>query len=961
LRPWLPAGIVTPVAAFDAGALLLAFAPKTPKKIPNYDAIGLSPTAGWLVLAAAIGLALFLIGHKDRVRRLLFRMDDPRPMALFRITFGIVTLCNVNGLWEHFDYLFTDEGLFPTEVARHVRARAQFAGFGDGVARGEPTGFFDFAAVVEWLKGPNYSLLLFWDTPTAFWIHLTAWWFFMTCFIVGFQTRWTKWVAWFLFHSIILRNLVFWEGTENVFRTFFFYLCLARCGQAYSVDNWLRCRRLRKQGRLSERGDAPSDAHPKGREAIYRLIPFWPRFLTIVQIGAIYLSTGVVKNGPVWMRGDSFYYAFNLDHFYRIPPQALSAYLGTSFFKINTIITHYWECFFAVVIIGLVLRWLRREQVPDPPRWRLRLANFGLALFAATFIGLVVWVYPVHYNAPKSGVPTIETIQWIVGVGSVVGTGLLIWFYRSIRDRPRLVTIRGHEFTIDIEWICRWILGRRWWLGLGVIFHGHLIFLMNIGWFSPALLCGYFAFLNGSEVSRVGARMGRVLARLKIPMPKRIFTDEPTIAGEDQTLPHHRRDGIGLPLAAVFTGLALAVLGVVRHVQSSPNVWAAIGKVAGKHKRVMEVSDSLIAQHPQASWGWFGLAIGLMLLAVTFRRIRGWETRAWAYPLIFAVVGVNSVLHEQDVFSMRWSGVAVVLIVFVASRGKAARDDAPLPVVDGATGRPVMPWAYGPLGRVMAGMLFFYHCVGVGIWLLPDKWCLNTFRIEARQPFQWWLQTSQTTQGWSMFAPNPPRRNLFMRVVVTDQEGGSYDLNTDIYACFQDDVDPEICQSVQPVPWIWYSRRGKMNRRIAGGEGGKGVWYQKWHGRWLCRQWAREHDGVMPKKVDIIKVTYSIPTPEYVWRNGPYDPKARFHEHGKQEKEHTTRCANEVEAQLPNDVRERYGFEPLPKSDIKPYLRKRCKKWEDELKKKARERGEEVADDDPRFEVCIKDDETAAR
>jgi hypothetical protein len=62
---------------------------------------------------------------------------------------------------------------------------------------------------------------------------------------------------------------------------FFFYLLLARSGHAYSIDNWLRCRKLRKQGLLSER-DGPGGGagrpaepgqHPRGLEAVYRLIP----------------------------------------------------------------------------------------------------------------------------------------------------------------------------------------------------------------------------------------------------------------------------------------------------------------------------------------------------------------------------------------------------------------------------------------------------------------------------------------------------------------------------------------------------------------------------------------------------------------------------------------------------------------------------------------------------------------
>ena len=55
----------------------------------------------------------------------------------------------------------------------------------------------------------------------------------------------------------------------------------------------------------------------------------------------------------------------------------------------------------------------------------------------------------------------------------------------------------------------------------------------------------------------------------------------------------------------------------------------------------------------------------------------------------------------------------------------------------------------------------------------------------------------------------------------------------------------EICDAVYPIPWIWYTRQRKMNRRIAGSEGGNGEWYQKWHARYLCRQWQLDH-GELP-------------------------------------------------------------------------------------------------------------------
>jgi hypothetical protein len=165
-------------------------------------------------------------------------------------------------------------------------------------------------------------------------------------------------------NSFFVRNYLFWEGTELVYRVFFGYLLLARSGHAYSIDNWLRCRRLRKQGLLSERegpgggaGVAPSEEHPRGLAAVYRLIPAWPRWLMVCNLGVLYCFTGTVKNGHVWAAGDTLYYALNMDHFYRFYPQEVSSVIGTNLFRLATWVTHWWEACFPLMIVGIVTRW----------------------------------------------------------------------------------------------------------------------------------------------------------------------------------------------------------------------------------------------------------------------------------------------------------------------------------------------------------------------------------------------------------------------------------------------------------------------------------------------------------------------------------------------------------------------------------------------------------------------------
>jgi hypothetical protein len=932
--------------------LLLALAEE--EEVPNYAAVALSPVVGWLFFAALLGLVAFFLAHRESWRRLFLRVEDPRPMAAMRIVFGLCAISNINELSDQFIYLFTDEGIFSTDVAQHFRARQQFAGFGDGTAETEPWGFFSFDAFVEWLKGPNWSLLLFNSTPKFFWAYLIVLEVVMLMFIVGFQTKWIKWLAWFLYMGLILRNTLFWEATENVYRVFFFYLILSRCGEAWSVDNWLRCRKLRKQGKLSEPGKPGGGAGDikLGLEPIYRAIPAWPRILVILNVATLYCATGVLKNGPIWTQGDAFYYAFNLDHFYRLPPQALSSVFGTTLFKVNTHVTHFWEMFFPVVVFGMVVRWYRREKMPRLTGASLWQARLGLLTFCTAFYALVMYSYPVHFEPQPEGFTALwglvhfpqETalsgVMWTVGISAPL-LATAIWLgYRWLRDRPPRAQ-RKHLAWLDLDWFCRWPLGRRVWLVLGLIFHGHLILTMNIGWFSPGLLACYFAFMNGGELSHVLTAIGRGANRwLRIPMPEHVRNNSPIPVGDPAFTGKRDRFRLGLP--ELLTATALVVVGILRRVQTDPDMWEEMGKVIGKSK--VDLPPELLAQANVIQPNWFVAMAAVMALIVIVRRVRGHVFNPWFGPVIVLTGWVGSLLAEEGRSAMIWWVFAVGLLSWLATRKRAEPDADKALASEG-------PWAYGPIGRTVATLVTLYQIVGVASTQLPEKDSWSTFTRPVDDTFKLWLSTTQTSQGWGMFAPNPPRRNVFMRVTVTDIDGEVYDLNTDVYACFMPQADQATCDAVYPMPWIWYSRRGKMNRRIAGSEGGAGGWYQKWHARYICREWQREH-GHLPEKVELYKVSYPIPSPEQV-KGKPYDPKTQYNKKGSSTKLHTTECAGSPLGQMSDEVRERHGLGPAPEGEeFVPWNKNRCRSWEQKLIDDDREKYGEVDITDPKYDVC---------
>ncbi|HRI11261.1 MAG TPA: hypothetical protein PKW35_25760, partial [Nannocystaceae bacterium] len=263
------------------------------------------------------------------------------------------------------------------------------------------------------------------------------------------------------------------------------------------------------------------------------------------------------------------------------------------------------------------------------------------------------------------------------------------------------------------------------------------------------------------------------------------------------------------------------------------------------------------------------------------------------------------------------TAVAVAGMALVAI-WEARRSGRRSVAADGSDGTlPDHPWAYGPFGRFVVNAVVVYHITAVAAWCMPEKDCLSTFRTAAHRPFTAWLMTTQTNQGWNMFAPNPPRHNVFLRVVVTDQEGVRHDMKSDVYAAEQ-----------KPIPWVWNDRMRKMNRRMSGGESGNGDWYQKWHARYHCREWALQHDGVAPAKVELYKVSYRIPSPDEVAQRGWYVAEELLAKAGREVKLHVTDCARDPEAQLPDFIRARHGLPPLAAGAEKPWFKHRKRAWD---------------------------------
>ena len=456
--------------------LLAMLAPDKPPPVDVSAHIDGATAALW----AALGLALLFFALRPELwRRLWLVRVDPRPAGLFRIVFGVVVLWTMLDLLPLARFLFTDEGLWLPGMARRNYG-GEFRGLWDP-AHG-------FEHWYDWLLALWYRFSLFHvraDPPFVFAVY-AATLASLTLMILGVKTRITTIVSWFLVNSIYSYSPIFYSGGDTVLRVFLFLGMLTRWGEAYALDTWWR----RKRAVLAGAAQVPP----------LRTIPAWPLRIMMLQLAIIYCATGALKSGHTWMDGTALFFALNLDHFYRHPGQIyLVTFLQMIWvLPIATWITRIWETAFPLAMIGAAVRAYERERRagtwPRVPAWRrvpsylCLAAIFGLAAY---IIGLTA----LYYYDPSVGPWPIDRPQAaaLFGALTLAVPAAVLGLYLALRRwRPR-----AHRIALD------WLLGKRLWLGIGVVMHLGIDLLMNVGTFVQVMLAVYIPWLSGAELDQV--------------------------------------------------------------------------------------------------------------------------------------------------------------------------------------------------------------------------------------------------------------------------------------------------------------------------------------------------------------------------------------------------------------------------------------------------------------------------
>ncbi|MGE3817880.1 MAG: HTTM domain-containing protein [Isosphaeraceae bacterium] len=182
-----------------------------------------------------------------------------RPLGVFRVVLGLLTLAHLGMLTVDVDHWLTDQGLLRGTEALELA----------GPLRPSP---------LLWIQDP-ISVRAFLAGSAVVALAVT----------VGWRTRITSALLYLAILSIHQRNLPTNSGPDNLLLILLFYLMLSPSGAAHSLD----ARRL---------------ARRRGASAEPLIVP-WAQRLIQIHLCLIYFDTSVLKcSGTTWLDGTALHY-----------------------------------------------------------------------------------------------------------------------------------------------------------------------------------------------------------------------------------------------------------------------------------------------------------------------------------------------------------------------------------------------------------------------------------------------------------------------------------------------------------------------------------------------------------------------------------------------------------------------------------------------------------------------------
>jgi hypothetical protein len=217
--------------------------------------------------------------------RFFFAKQSPVPIALFRITYGLLVIATLVLLRPDWLAWYGSHAWISLQTMQMV----------------EPGTRINLFSIIPQSDG---------------WINALFWVFLGSTILltVGFLTRINSVIVFLCLTSIHQRNLFITHGGDTFLRLAGFFLMFAPAGAALSFDQLLRIWR----GKMK-----------RGTESGARLRPQrpWAQRMIQIQLCLLYFAAFCAKvKSPVWLNGTALYYVYHLNSLRRFPVPAWFLY-----------------------------------------------------------------------------------------------------------------------------------------------------------------------------------------------------------------------------------------------------------------------------------------------------------------------------------------------------------------------------------------------------------------------------------------------------------------------------------------------------------------------------------------------------------------------------------------------------------------------------------------------------------
>ncbi len=295
-------------------------------------------------------------GMRDRVRNFFYSQEIPYGIALVRIMITFTLLWVMVPRWYFARELFSTDGA--------------------------PISLWDSYSTHPWVPSPNGVVAVALATV----IILT-----LVTSMFGWCTRFSLIVATSGYLYLTMYDII---GTLNKYTAIsgqlMLLLCFSQCGAVWSVDNWLRRSRLKRQGVPPELADQP------------RRYPAVSRRLLQIFVAAVYFGAATTKvHIPAYFTGLQL-------QTWMITEYNVPNFLGSHFAMYPSLLVVMGDVAICWEILFIFLAWRGIG--------RITMIGLGVLFHMMTWLTLGLWVFPLVCYSGYFAFMNESDVEWIRGV-----------------------------------------------------------------------------------------------------------------------------------------------------------------------------------------------------------------------------------------------------------------------------------------------------------------------------------------------------------------------------------------------------------------------------------------------------------------------------------------------------------------------------------------------------------------